>query len=179
MLILIFLSLNERKIFNNEEAEFKEKYGVLVNEFRKDKGLAGVLYFALYTFRRLAYIICQILLVNYHIVQISLNCAISFACFIYILKYFPVIDKVNLISNILSEVTVFICFNLVLILANNDSLDVERYIERLFCYFILGFLCVNSFTILYNLIIFIKNFWFIQEKERALRFAKEFELYNN
>ena len=170
--------MNKAKIFNNQEVEIRERYGILINEFRTDKGLAGVLYFALYTFRRLVFIICQILLVNYNILQISLNCAVSFSCLIYILKYFPVIDKINLISNILSEVTVLLCFNLILILANNDSPSIERYIEKSFCYIIVCFLCVNSITIIYNLIIFIKRFWFIQEKERAIRFAKEFEINN-
>ena len=174
----MFLMLNQAKIFNNEEVRFKEKYGIFINEFRSDKGLAGVLYFVFYTFRRLVFIICQILLADHHNVQVSLNCVMSFACLVYILKYFPVIDKINLISNILSEVTVLICFSSILILVNIQSTSVESYVEKLFCYTIFSFLCINSIAILYNLIVFIRNFWFIQEKERAIAFAKVYENYS-
>ena len=171
--------LNQTKIFDTEEVRFKEKYGIFINEFRTDKGLAGILYFVFYTFRRLAFIISQILLANHHNVQVSLNCVMSLACLVYIFKYFPVIDKINLISNILSELTVLICFSSILILVNIESIAVERYIEKLFSYTVLSFLCINSITILYNLIVFIRNFWFSHEKERAITFAEKFESHSN
>ena len=163
------MSVNEKK-FNH--ASFKTKFGSLINEFKQDRGFAGCLYYPLFLLRRLEYVLVQIFLNEYPLIQVSLNTIFTFGILIFLLIYRPFKDKTALIGLFSSEIAIFIVFFSSGFFLLYPKQKVVQLIESVCIYCILASIGVQLIISMYN---FGKQmqFWFKKlEKKRAVQFLK-------
>lgn len=172
LVVFIFVWSKAEKIKNADIIEFKAKFGTLIDESVTDKGFFGLLYYSLFTFRRLVFAISQIFFKDYTVQMISLNCALGLIQIVYQIKYFPFNDKLKFTTYTISEISILVCFICALIIANFSNHTAVQYSEKTFCYCILAFMLYNCVVILYHIGF---NIWKIlkkEEKKRAIRFMR-------
>ena len=162
------MSINEKKF---KETNFKTKFGSLIKEFKLDKGLISSLYYPLFLLRRLEYVVTQIFLNEYPLIQVCLNTSFTFVILIFLLFYRPFTDKTAFIALFTSEICVFIVFFCSGFFIYYDNSEMVFIIESICIYSILASVCVQTIISIYNFIIQARLLYKKIDKKRALQFV--------
>ena len=152
------MSINEKKF---KETSFKTKFGSLIKEFKLDKGLLSSLYYPLFLLRRLEYVITQIFLNEYPLIQVCLNTGFTFVILIFLLIYRPYKDKTAFMALFTSEMCVLIVFFCSAFFIFCENQKTINFIEAISIYTILASVCVQTIISIYN---FIKQVNFLYKK---------------
>ena len=101
--LFVGLYLNYDKIQNNQCPLFVRRYNSLISEFDQNRGFKCMLYYPLYTLRRVVYATSQIYLGSYPTLQKSSHLAFGFITFLYLIIVKPYKEKLALVTNIVIE----------------------------------------------------------------------------
>ena len=148
--LLTGLYINYDHIHNNQSPIFVRRFGSLISEFHQNRGFKCMLYYPLFTLRRIVYIISQVYLSNYPILQKSSNLGFGLITFFYLIIVKPYKEKIILISNCVSEGLICLIFAQILFMQFNSNLLSEDSLNYIFiCVLIscLGFQYIISLIV--------------------------------
>ena len=163
------MSINEKKF---ADTSFKTKFGSLINEFKLDRGFASCLYYPLFLLRRFEYVLVQIFMNEYPLIQVILNTLFTFGILIFLMMFRPFKDKTALIGLFSSEIAIFIVFFSSGFFLLNPNQKVVHLIESISIYCILASIGVQLIISIYNFVKQIKLWFKKLEKNRAIQFLK-------
>ena len=125
--IFTILYVNFDKIEANRDETFVRRFSSLIAEFDQNRGFKCLLYYPLFTIKRLVFAIAQIYLNDFPIAQVSLNLAFAVLGLIYMIIVRPFRLKLIQISNTVTEVLICGIFTEVLIMnCKKDILSEDR-----------------------------------------------------
>ena len=117
LIILFTIWIDKSKIEYLNNSDYRQKYGSLFEEFYTNNSMSKYLYYSVFTMRNLIFGMSQIYLNDYEYWQKGLNLAASLFLLIYLLKFTCFKEKINFISNIVSEL--FNCFLFFIVLCKS------------------------------------------------------------
>ena len=115
-----------------------------------------MLYYPIYSLRRLIYAISQIYLSDYPVVQKSSNLLFGFATFMYLIIVKPYKEKLSLITNIVIEGLLCLIFIQILVLHFYSNFSTEDSFNAIFIFLLMSclvFQYIISFIIVTSKII--------------------------
>ena len=130
--LLFGLYINYDYIKNNNSPEFVRRYGTLITEFEQDRGFKFMLYYPIYTLRRLIYAIFQIYLNNYPFIQKFSHLVFGLTTLLYLIAIKPHKEKLALISNIVIEGLLCLIFIQILVMHFYPNLMSEDSLITIF-----------------------------------------------
>ena len=146
--LFVLLYINYDKIHNNRSTLFVRRYSSLISEFDQNRGFKCMLYYPIYTLRRLIYAISQLYLSNYPIIQKSSHLAFGSLTFLYLIIIRPYKGKLALISNCVSEGLLCLIFVQVMVMHFKPAIFSEDLLNFIFISVLmscLGFQYIISF----------------------------------
>ena len=167
LILFLGLYLNYNKIRNNENPDFVRRYSPLITELDQTRGFKCLLYYPLFTLRRLAYAFSQIYLNNVPTVQKSCHLFFTIITFIYLIIVKPFNNKVVLVSNIVTEGFMSLIFALVLIIYLKSDILSEDNLNFIFISFLIG--CLGFQYIVSILMLFKQVFEILKKFKRRLK----------
>ena len=152
LIIFVGLYLNYNKIKNNQNPEFVRRYSSLISELDQTRGFKCLLYYPLFTLRRLAYAFAQIYLNNFPILQKSIHLFFTILTFLYLIIVKPFISKTVLVSNIVTEGFMMLIFALILIIYIKNDIVSEDNLNFMFISCLIGCLGFQYFVSVFILL---------------------------
>ena len=149
--LLVILYINYDQIINNQCTDFARRYSSLISEFDQNRGFKCMLYYPIYTLRRVVYAISQVYLSDYPVLQKSSHLVFGSLTFLYLIIIRPYKEKLALISNCVSEGLLCLIFVQVLIMHFNPETFSEDSLNLFFISILmscLGFQYIISLIII-------------------------------
>lgn len=160
------------KIRNENDEEFKEKFGSLFEEFKNDRSSLSSMFYSMYFFRRTVYVIIQVFMNEFPRVQAGLNIAFSIYLLGFLLYYRPFKDFHIQISNTCGEICVFLVFCLVPWFYGNYENQSRTNLESSVIYIVLLSMAIQVLVSLYSFLLFIQSLLDKLKKFRAKKYLK-------
>ena len=167
LFITSYISLSEIRESN---LEFQKKWGSLFNEFKNDRGFLSSQYYLLYFLRRAVYVLVQVYLNSYLLLQGSLNILGSLGSLLFLFWYRPFKQTPVLISNFVGEITISIVMISTYCYLWDISDETEDLIEKLVIFSVISSMVVQYIVSMYILGQTLLTIWRKLEKERSLAF---------
>ena len=130
--LLAGLYINYDFIHNNQFPILVRRFGSLISEFDQNRGFKCMIYYPLYTLRRVVYAISQIYLSNYPGLQKSSHLVFGLITFLYLIIIKPFKEKIILITNIVSEGLMCLAFAQILFMEFDTNLLSEDSLNYIF-----------------------------------------------
>ncbi|CAG9335204.1 unnamed protein product [Blepharisma stoltei] len=111
------------------EKTFHSLFGTFFYEFRTEKGLLATQYYLIFFARRLIYIINLVYLRDYPKTEVTINAVLSLMTIIHLLFCWPFKDPILQITNLFTEILVFIVMMLSSIYLFNTEQEIITGIE--------------------------------------------------
>lgn len=148
-----------KSIYSENSASYLTKWGTLFSEFKNDKGFWSTQYYLIYFIRRFIFIISQVYLNSFLIIQGCLNISLSLLQLAYIITFRPYKEKNVLFSAFIAEGCVLIANSLVFSLLFSIKEQTKTLMSIEFALVITVFTNIGIQTLLsiFQIILAVKN----------------------
>ena len=163
IILLVGILLNQDRIKNYRDPEFIKKFESLIFELKQNEGIKTMIYYSLFTLRRLFYAISQIYLYDFPVIQNTLNLGFILINFLYLIFARPFVEKKTLILNIMTEGFFVIIFFEVLLMSSLLNKFGERFCNHLFIGTIMALI---GFEYLFSVIVVVEKLRNLIDKNR-------------
>ena len=141
--LLVGLYINFDLIKNNRSPIFVRRYGSVIGEFDQGRGLKCMLFYPIFTLRRILYAFSQIYLNDSPIIQKSSNLTFGILSFLYLIVTKPYKNKLILVSNCVNEGLICLIFAQILLMHFNTKLLSEDSLNWIFISLLMACLGFN------------------------------------
>ena len=166
--LLAGLYINFDHIDNNQNPNFVRRYGSLITEFDQNRGLKCMIYYPIYTLRRVLFAFSQIYLSDYPVMQKSSNLAFGLLTFLYLIFAKPYKDRLILFSNCVNEGLISLILAQILLMHFNTNFLSEDQLNMTFISLLMACLGFNYVISLIGIVSKIKEIFKKLGKRKSL-----------
>ncbi|CAG9335182.1 unnamed protein product [Blepharisma stoltei] len=146
---------NKARIETRDKAFFAS-FSTFFYEFRTDKGLITTQYYFLFFARRLVYIVNLVYLRDYPQTEVTVNIVLSFLTMIYLALCWPFEDQILQITNLVTEILIFLIMSSTTAYLFNFEQEVIEGIEDSIIIIVLVIIAIQTIS---SIIIFSKTLY--------------------
>jgi hypothetical protein len=172
--MFVFTFISQPKIKDKANIKFQERYGNLFSEFKNNQGYFSSLYYSIFFLRRLGYLISQVYLNSFPVLQSSINIGFSTIQTIHLLLYRPFKEIDVLASGIIGEVSCLAVLCLSIFFIQEISSEFSYILETTIIYTIIGSMGIQFIISLYSLFKSLKKLLRKILKYRNLEFLRSY-----
>lgn len=174
-ILLILKNGNSVRTMDNDE--FNGRWGVLFEEFKKNKSVMVSLFYTFFTCRRLFFVFCQVFLNSYVYVQASFNVGCSVLLLVYLVAYSPYKEIEVQISSVIGEVCTLEVLVLSLVFIGESDSDTIKNVETAIVFSVVITIILQSIISLYLIGKQAREIWIKRRNKNVTRVSDE--VYKN
>lgn len=179
---MIFIAgfVSKKEITDTSNVDYHKKWGSLFAEFKNNKGFLSSQYYTVHFIRRISFILSQVYLNDYLIIQTGLNVFFSFFQVGFLIFYLPFKELPVLISTIAGEMAAALAILLSSLFLSTMSNTATLYLETVIILIVISAMLVQFTMSIAALISLVKRICSRLRKHwgKSLELKKTLPSYN-